>query len=74
MATSRPNFRVVGLIDFAHAACADGGQDVVRAEAGSGRERHRLVWTERIIPQSFELLRGHEALQFLEPILHKDQI
>lgn len=35
-----PERGVFGFVDFAHAAGADGGEDFVRAEAGSGGEGH----------------------------------
>ena len=33
---------IPGTVDFAHAAGADGGDDFIRAESGSGRQRHGL--------------------------------
>ena len=40
IATSRFELRVARAIDLAHAARAEGGEDLVRAEASRRRERH----------------------------------
>ena len=55
-ATSRSSLVSLGLIHLAHAALADLGGDGIRAERGAGLQRHQL-WD------------GHEALEFLEPVL-----
>ena len=51
--------RVGGAIHFAHAACAERTDNLVWADAGAGDERH--------------LVRRHEPLQFLGPVLHDDE-
>jgi hypothetical protein len=52
--------RVAGLVYLAHAARADGGLDLVRAEAGAGQERH-ISWADDgpqdLAPRSTRLLR-----------------
>ena len=42
IATSRLSLRVAGAIDLAHAAGADGGEDLVGAEARARGQRHGL--------------------------------
>ena len=56
-----PERGVGGAIDLAHAAGAEGGEDFVGAEAGAGSEGPSL-------------LGRHEALQFLGPVLHDDDL
>ena len=35
--------RIAGAVDLAHAAGADGGQDLIRAEMGAWRQGHRSL-------------------------------
>ena len=68
--------RVPRLIDLAHAAGAEGGDDLVRAEASAGNEGQTLAvdYTVGAPPDGVRpSLRRNEPFQLLVPVLAQTQ-
>jgi hypothetical protein len=60
-------FRISGLVDFAHAAGAEGGEDFVRTEASAGSERQGVRDYKGWTAAQTWLLTVAGAVAFLNP-------